>query len=128
MDVIALIKQPLLELDMPSRTFSSAREGTLLITETLKDVCISNHLTFFQEVRAEGFKRADGKGKGGIFDFSIDHNDQIFAIEIDRSNKKNSLDKLIYLADVKKCTPVWIRWKYSIRIEIPTHINLIDLT
>lgn len=50
-----------------------------------------------------------------------------YAIEIDSSNKKWSIAKLLD-AHKKGYVPIWIRWCTKININIPVVIKLIDLT
>lgn len=48
------------------------------------------------------------------------------AIEIDRSNKTWSLDKLVAEADAGRIT-LWVRWAGESVIEVPAAVGLVDI-
>jgi hypothetical protein len=71
--------------------------------------------------------------KTGIFrkgriDVLMVYNNERVVIEIDRANKRWSIDKLNYCHERFGWFPLWIRWKGFGVIQVPKHINVLDLT
>ncbi|OHB50069.1 MAG: hypothetical protein A2Y10_14050 [Planctomycetes bacterium GWF2_41_51] len=100
-------------------------EGTELITSVIQTFAKENQFGFEREVFL-GLTRKTNDYKGLIDIIIIKPDGTRYAIEIDSSNKKWSLEKLIHAHNIGY-VPVWIRWHTKIKIEIPKHINLINL-
>jgi len=101
-------------------------DGTKLITAHIEKFANENHFKLELEVFI-GLRRKTNDYRG-LVDIIITRPDNTkYAIEIDSSNKKWSLEKLIYANSIGYI-PIWIRWRTKIKIETPSNINLIDLT
>ena len=74
--------------------------------------------------------------KNGTTDFKAGHLDLFglfphltsIAIELDRTNKLWSLDKLLCAHKEFGSLGVWIRWKGEVTVDVPSNISLIDLS
>jgi hypothetical protein len=100
--------------------------GTDVLTSSIENFARGRGLACEREVFL-GLKRKTS-GYKGLIDMIIKSPDGIgYAIEIDSSNKKWSLEKLLH-AYKKGYVPIWVRWCTKINIKIPSVINLIDLT
>ena len=63
------------------------------------------------EVKLKNFK---GKGgRGGRIDLRISSSNKIFDVEIDRGNKLNSIEKLIFCKSLGH-NVLWIKWGFEI--------------
>ncbi|MFG1771735.1 hypothetical protein ACGFIX_19350 [Nocardia salmonicida] len=47
-------------------------------------------------------------------------------VEIDRANKRWSLDKLVAEADAGNIA-LWVRWRGATLIEVPSTVGLVDI-
>ena len=100
--------------------------GTKLITNTIVDLCIEKHIKYELEVPIDSYRQVKTLRRG-IIDILITTENMQYAVEIDSSNKKWSLEKLKYMAN-RGCESVWVRWCYPVKIELPSHVHLIDIT
>lgn len=100
-------------------------EGTYAITSAIQTFAKENQFGFEREVFL-GMTRKTNDYRGLIDIIIIKPDGTRYAIEIDSSNKKWSLEKLIHAYNIGY-VPVWIRWHTKIKIEIPSYINLINL-
>jgi len=99
--------------------------GTELITAKLEKFAIEQKYEFKREVFLGLIRKSNGYK--GLIDVILTTSDGIrYAIEIDSSNKKWSLEKLLHAHNIGYI-PIWIRWCTKIKIEIPSVINLINL-
>jgi hypothetical protein len=51
----------------------------------------------------------------------------VYALEVDRSNKRWSLTKLQHLQRTRGWIPIWIRWRNRIAGELPRDVCVIDM-
>jgi hypothetical protein len=100
--------------------------GTIALNNAIRKFASDRRLGAIQEYSVEAFRRPDGYN--GRIDWVIKSKDRSvhWAIEIDRANKRWSLEKLLR-AHLLGMTPIWIRWRAPISIEIPGYVTVIDL-
>ena len=123
-ELLSELNSRLTALDL-SKYSRSRSEGTTLITQTIEDVAKRHLLEYDREVFV-GARRMDGKR--GLCDFALITPDgKKIVIEIDSSNKKWSLTKLIEAHHLGN-DAIWIRWNYPIKLDVPDCIHVIDLT
>jgi hypothetical protein len=63
----------------------------------------------------------------GYLDFILKKDNDKYALEIDRGNKKWSLQKLVH-SKSKGYKPIWVRWCVPVKMDIPEIVYLINLT
>ena len=61
-------------------------------------------------------------------DFDVFPDSSVIAIEIDRGDKRWSLQKLIFTATQLHAEAVWIRWSGFVYLYVPPTVTLIDAT
>ena len=114
------------KIDLSPYGRGNRNRGTEFITSSIESFAHSQGWACEREVFL-GLKRKTD-GYKGLIDIIIKRPEGMpYAIEIDSSNKKWSLEKLLH-AYRKGYVPIWIRWCTKINIKIPSVINLIDLT
>jgi hypothetical protein len=124
--MLNLLEHCLKEIDLSPYGRGNRNRGTEFITSSIESFAHSQELTYEREVFL-GLNRKTS-GRKGLIDMVIKSPEGIgYAIEIDSSNKKWSLEKLLHAHSIGY-VPIWVRWCTKIDIEIPTVINLIDLT
>lgn len=124
--MINLLKDYLKTIDWSLFRRGPKGPGTLLIVLSIDSFAHSQGFEYEKEVFL-GLTRKTNNHKGYI-DIIIKSPDGIkYAIEIDSSNKKWSLEKLLHAHSIGY-VPIWVRWRVKININIPAIINLIDLT
>jgi hypothetical protein len=104
-------------------------KGTRTINGALIDFCKTHHARSAREVDLRLF-HPDAENWHGRLDWVMRLRNKAtpaYAIEIDSSNKKNSLAKLLKARQLQY-VPVWIRWNTPISMDIPEEILLLDLT
>jgi hypothetical protein len=124
--MINLLEHCLKKIDLSSCGRGNRNKGTELITSSIENFAREQRFECEKEVFLGLRRKIDGHK--GFIDVIIRRPDGIrYAIEIDSSNKKWSLEKLLYAHSVGY-VPIWVRWCAEINIQIPAVINLIDLT
>jgi hypothetical protein len=125
--MINLLEQNLKKIDLRLYGKNLPRDkGTKILTSSIENFARGQKLECEKEVFLGLRRKTDGhKGLVDIIIKSL--NEKQYAIEIDSSNKKWSLEKLLD-AHKKGYVPIWVRWNAGVNINIPTVINLIDLT
>jgi hypothetical protein len=124
--MIDLLEQCLKKIDLSLYVRGNRNRGTDVLTSSIESFARGRGLECEREVFL-GLKRKTD-GYKGLIDVIIKRPEgTLYAIEIDSSNKKWSLEKLLY-AYRKDYVPIWVRWCTKINIEIPSVVNLIDLT
>lgn len=125
--MIDLLKQHLSNIgSIINDKSQSRRRGTELITSMIEIFANENKFKFEREIFL-GLIRKTNDYKG-LLDIIITKPDGTrYAIEIDSSNKRWSLEKLIHAHSIGYI-PIWIRWRIKMKIEVPSFINLINLT
>lgn len=125
--MINLLEQNLKKIDLRLYGKDLPRDkGTKILTSSIENFAREQKFECEKEVFL-GLTR-ETNGYKGLIDIIIKSpNGNQYAIEIDSSNKKWSLEKLLD-AYKKGYAPIWVRWCSKIKINIPTVINLIDLT
>ncbi len=124
--MIDLLEHCLKKTDLNSYGRGNRNGGTENITSSIENFVREQRLECEKEVFLGLRRKADGHK--GLVDMIIKSSDgKQYAIEIDSSNKKWSLKKLLHAYN-KGYVPIWVRWCSEININIPAVINLIDLT
>lgn len=124
--MIDLLGQYLKNIDLSPYGRGGRNRGTEVLTSSIESFARSRGLMCEREVFL-GLKRKTD-GYKGLIDIIIKGPEGTpYAVEIDSSNKKWSLEKLLH-AYRKGYVPIWVRWCAKINIQIPTVVNLIDLT
>jgi hypothetical protein len=124
--MINLLEHCLKQIDLSLYCRGGRNKGTELITSSIENFASEQKCECEKEVFLGLRRKADGHK--GLVDVIIKRADGIrYAIEIDSSNKKWSIEKLLY-AHSMGYVPIWVRWNAKINIQIPATINLIDLT
>jgi hypothetical protein len=124
--MIDLLEHCLKEIDLSPYGRGNRNKGTEFITSSIESFARGRGLACEREVFL-GLNRKTS-GYKGLIDMVIKSTEGIgYAIEIDSSNKKWSLEKLLH-AHSTGYVPIWVRWCAKINIQIPTVVNLIDLT
>jgi hypothetical protein len=124
--MIKLLEHCLKEIDLSPFSRGSKNKGTEFITSSIENFAREQQFEFEKEVFLGLRRKTDGYK--GLIDIIIKNkNEKKYAIEIDSSNKKWSLDKLLD-AYKKGYVPIWVRWNAEINIKVPEVINLINLT
>jgi hypothetical protein len=82
------------------------------------------------EHRVELFRRTQsGRLSSGYLDIHADFVDHsCIAIEIDRGNKRWSVQKLEFAAERLGATALWIRWRGVVRIQPTSAVMVVDIT
>lgn len=112
-------------LDLTEFRRGNRNEGTKFLTA--KVIEFSRRFGFsYQTEISLGLKRPTSD-YWGYLDFVLEKGNERFAIEIDSSNKKWSLQKLLH-AHGLGYKAIWIRWCVPMRINVPNDVYLIDLT
>ena len=125
MRIIPLLSQTIAALELPRNGYARP-EGTRLITDTIVRTCRENNIFYEREVRI-GLWREKKTKRQGIIDFLIKDEGVQFALEIDSTNKKWSLEKLQFIA-AQGHQAIWVRWKSQIKLNIPPDIHFLDFT
>jgi hypothetical protein len=124
--MINLLEHCLKKIDLSPYSRGGRNKGTELITSSIENFACEQRCECEKEVFLGLRRKTDGHK--GLVDVIIKRPDRIrYAIEIDSSNKKWSLEKLLYAHSIGY-VPIWVRWNAKINIQIPAVINLIDLT
>jgi hypothetical protein len=124
--MISLLEHCLREIDLSPYGRGNRNRGTEFITSSIESFARSRGLACEREVFLGLNRKTDGYK--GLIDVIIKRPEGMpYAIEIDSSNKRWSLEKLLHAHSIGY-VPIWVRWCAKINIEIPTVINLIDLT
>jgi len=124
--MINLLEHCLKEIDLSPYGRGNRNKGTEFITSSIESFARNQGLTYEREVFL-GLNRKTS-GHKGLVDIVIKNPEGIgYAVEIDRSNKKWSLEKLLHAHSIGY-VPIWVRWCAKINVQIPDVINLIDLT
>jgi len=124
--MINLLEHCLKKIDLSPYSRGNRNKGTELITSSIENFANEQRFEYDKEVFLGLRRKTDGRK--GLVDIIIKSSDgRRYAIEIDSSNKKWSLEKLLY-AHRTGYMPIWVRWCNEININIPAVINLIDLT
>jgi hypothetical protein len=124
--MIDLLEHCLKKIDLNLCGRGNRNKGTRLITSSIETFASEQKFECDKEVFLGLRRKIDGHK--GLIDIIIKSpNGRQYAIEIDSSNKKWSLEKL-FDAYKKGYVPIWVRWHTKINIDIPAIINLIDLT
>jgi len=124
--MIDLLGHCLKKIDLSPYGRGNRNKGTEFITSSIESFARVQGLTYEREVFL-GLKRTTD-GYKGFIDIIIKRPEgMMYAIEIDSSNKKWSLEKLLDAYN-KGYVPIWVRWCTKINIKIPSVVNLIDLT
>jgi hypothetical protein len=124
--MINLLEHCLKKIDLSPYGRGSRNKGTELLTSSIENFAREQKFECEKEVFLGLTRKTDGYR--GLMDIIIKSpNEKQYAIEIDSSNKKWSLEKLLD-AYKKGYVPIWVRWNAEININIPAVINLIDLT
>ena len=124
--MIDLLEHRLKEIDLSPYGRGNRNKGTEFITLSIESFARSRGLACEREVFL-GLNRKTG-GRKGLVDVVIKKPEgNGYAIEIDRGNKKWSLEKLLHAHSIGY-VPIWVRWCTKVNIQIPDVINLIDLT
>ena len=124
--MINLLEHCLKKIDLRQFSRGSRNKGTEFITSSIENFAREQKFKCEKEVFL-GLTRKTNGYKGLIDIIIRSPNGKRYAIEIDSSNKKWSLEKLLD-AYKKGYVPIWVRWNAKISINIPAVINLIDLT
>jgi hypothetical protein len=69
-----------------------------------------------------------GPYQGRVDVFGVFPDSSVIAIEIDRGDKRWSLQKLIFAATKLHTQAVWIRWSGFVNLYVPPSVTLIDVT
>jgi len=124
--MIELLEYSLKKIDLSQFSRGSKNKGTEFITSSIENFAQAQGFECEKEVFLGLRRKTDGYK--GLIDVIIKNlNEKQYAIEIDSSNKKWSLEKLLD-AYKKGYVPIWVRWYAKINVQIPAVINLIDLT
>jgi hypothetical protein len=124
--MIDLLEHCLKKIDLSSYSRGSRSKGTELLTSSIEKFACEQKYECEKEVFLGLRRKTDGRK--GLVDIIIKSpNGKQYAIEIDSSNKKWSVEKLLY-AYKTGYVPIWVRWNAEINIKVPEVINLIDLT
>lgn len=123
---LALLSHSLHSLDIPERADG---RGTRAINGCLTKLCIRHHIFSAREVDLRLFHFDEPDWYGRLDWVMRPRRDAAvsYAIEIDSTNKRRSLDKLLKAYRLQY-NSVWIRWNSPIELEIPDEIMLLDLT
>lgn len=124
--MIDLLENRLKKIDLSSCGRGNRNKGTKLLILSIENFACEQKYEYEKEVFLGLRRKTDGH-KGHIDIIIKGLNGKRYAIEIDSSNKKWSLEKLLY-ANKTGYVPIWVRWNAKININIPAVINLIDLT
>lgn len=119
------LKEYLQHFDLTGFKRGNRIEGTRFLTARVIDFSQKYGFTCQTEISL-GLRRP-GNGYWGYLDVVLEKGNEGFAVEIDSSNKKWSLQKLIH-AHSLGYRPIWIRWCVPIRISVPEDVYLINLT
>ena len=125
MQDIVLLETHLRMLDLQGYGCGNRKKGTDLITSEICNFALKNGYKYSREVYL-GLHRPTSNYAGYI-DLTIVAQTNRYAIEIDSSNKKWSLQKLLHAGTIGYI-PIWVRWSVKIKMDVPKQINLIDLT
>jgi hypothetical protein len=69
-----------------------------------------------------------GPYQGRVDVFGVFPDSSVIAIEVDRGDKRWSLQKLIFAATKLHTQAVWIRWSGFVNLHVPPTVTLIDVT
>ena len=119
------LKEYLGHLDLTGFKRGNRIEGTRFLTARVIEFSQMYGFSYQTEVSL-GLKRPTSDRRGYL-DFVLEKDNERFAIEVDSSNKRWSLQKLLHARSLGY-GPVWIRWCVPIRITVPEDVYLIDLT
>jgi uncharacterized membrane-anchored protein len=124
--MINLLEHCLKKIDLSPYSRGSRNKGTEFLTSTIENFSQAQGFECEKEVFLGLTRKTNGYK--GLVDIIIKSSGGIrYAIEIDSSNKKWSLEKLLD-AHKKGYVPIWVRWNAEINIKVPEVINLIYLT
>lgn len=69
-----------------------------------------------------------GPYQGRVDVFGVFPDSSVIVIEVDRGDKRWSLQKLIFAATKLHTQAVWIRWSGFVNLYVPPSVTLIDVT
>ena len=119
------LKEYLGHLDLTGFKRGNRIEGTRFLTARVIDFARMYGFSYQTEISL-GLKRPTSDRRGYL-DFVLEKDNERFAIEVDSSNKRWSLQKLRHARSLGY-GPIWIRWCVPIRIAVPEDVYMIDLT
>ena len=119
------LKEYLGHLDLTGFKRGNRIEGTRFLTARVIEFSQTYGFSYQTEV-SFGLTRPTSDRRGYL-DFVLEKDNERFAIEVDSSNKRWSLQKLLH-AHSLGYGPIWIRWCVPIRIAVPEDVYMIDLT
>lgn len=116
------------------RSGKVGKEMTSLITNAIADTLREHGWVVEAEVeiplqRSGQRENGEGYNYNGRVDLVATHPDgQKIAIEIDRTNKQWSTQKLQYCHQEFQMLPIWVRWRGKLMKNIPECIVVFDMT
>lgn len=113
------------KLDLSMRGRGSRAVGTARISKCIENFCTRRQIRWETEVYIDVHRQR--YGKQGKVDYVLIVARQMYCIEIDASNKRWSLEKLI-AAKSLGYVPVWIRWHSVNKLAVPDDVFLISLS
>lgn len=125
-NLLAALSQTLHELDLPKPPVSASL-GTSALNQMILRFSSLWQLRAEPEYKHKSYVRKDGRQ--GRIDWLLQSRDpQVsYALEIDRHNKRWSLEKLVR-SEALGYLPVWIRWRSPVLCPVPDSVFLIDLS
>jgi hypothetical protein len=106
------------------------RHQTSAITEELYRWCEREHSALSTEAKIGRIAyKSSGKMRNARVDaFVRTEMGALYAIEVDRTNKTWSVDKLLHCFSQYEAIPVWIRWRGEIVGHLPESIYVVDIS
>jgi len=106
------------------------RHQTSAITEELYRWCEREHSALSTEAKIGRIAyKSSGKMRNARVDaFVRTEVGALYAIEVDRTNKTWSVDKLLHCFSQYEAIPVWIRWRGEIVGHLPESIYAVDIS
>ena len=106
--MIDFLEQGLKTIDLSVCERGNRNKGTEIITSYIRNFAFENGFEYEEEVFLGLTRKTNGYK--GLVDITIKRPDGArYAIEIDRGNKRWSLEKLLH-AYTKGYVPIWVRW------------------
>ena len=98
-----------------NENFNNSKHITNYLTNSLVNFAKKNNIKFQLEIKLPNLKGKNNRS--GILDLRIFDKKKL-DIEIDRGNKKWSIEKLIYCKNILKNDVLWIKWGLPIKSSI----------